>query len=71
MRKAEPQTRALIAHALSKLADNPKQISAKKLVGEDAFRIRVRDYRILYEICDNEIVILVIRIGHRREVYRK
>jgi len=42
----------------------------KKLKGRDAWRIRVGDYRVIYEIQDRELQILLITIGHRREIYR-
>ena len=42
----------------------------KKLKGRDAWRIRVGDYRVIYEIYDRVLRILVITVGHRREVYR-
>ena len=56
--------------ALTLLADNPIPPKAKKLSGRDGYRIRVGDYRIIYEIQKNLLVVLVIDIGHRREIYR-
>ena len=54
------------------LADNPRPQGSKKLGGEDGlYRIRVGDYRIVYAIRDDILVVLVVRIGHRSEVYRK
>lgn len=53
------------------LADNPRPHGVKKLSGRaDQYRIRVGDWRIIYAIEDRELVVLVIRIGNRREVYR-
>jgi mRNA interferase RelE/StbE len=52
------------------LADNPIPPKAKKLSGRDGYRIRVGDYRIIYEIQKNILVVLIIDIGHRREIYR-
>ena len=52
--------------ALTLLADNPIPPKAKKLSGRDGYRIRVGDYRIIYEIQKNLLVVLVIDIGHRR-----
>jgi mRNA interferase RelE/StbE len=53
------------------LAENPRPAGAKKLQGlEDTYRIRVGDYRVVYEIKDDELVVLVIRVRHRRDVYR-
>ena len=53
------------------LAENPRPAGSRKLEGEDSFhRIRVGDYRIVYQVKDKVLLVLVIRIGHRREVYR-
>ncbi len=54
------------------LAKGPRPNQAKPLQGKtkDLFRLRVGDYRIVYQVKDVRLVILVIRIGHRREVYR-
>ena len=55
---------------LSTLESNPRPADVKKLKGRPAWRVRVGDYRILYEIHDRELVVIVVTIGHRREVYR-
>ena len=53
------------------LADNPRPSGVAKLKGRKNFwRIRVGDYRVVYEVRDEMLVVVVIRIGHRREVYR-
>lgn len=63
------QTR--IMRELERLAANPYHPGTKKLEGDPkARRARVGDYRIVYDVLDQEIVILVLRIAHRREVYR-
>ena len=49
---------------------NPSPADVKKLKGRDAWRIRVGDYRVIYEIHDRELQVLVITVGHRREIYR-
>ena len=60
-----------IADAVDRLADNPRPHGYIQMETDDIlYRIRVGDYRIIYEIIDNKLVVLVIRIGHRREVYR-
>ena len=60
-----------IADAIDRLADNPRPHGYIQMETDDTlYRVRVGDYRIIYEIIDNKLVILVIRIGHRREVYR-
>jgi mRNA interferase RelE/StbE len=55
---------------LAQLEANPRPADVKKLKGRDAWRIRVGDYRVIYEIHDRELQILVITVGHRREIYR-
>lgn len=65
---ADLQTR--IVKALRKLEANPRPSGIKKLKGEDAYRLRVGDYRVLYEVHDKRLLVLVVKIGHRREVYR-
>ena len=55
---------------LAGLETNPRPPEVKKLKGRPAWRIREGDYRVIYEIHDRELQILVITVGHRREVYR-
>ena len=57
--------------ALTLLSVNPIPPKAKKLAGRDGYRIRVGDFRIIYEIQKSVLIVLVIDIGHRREIYRK
>ena len=60
-----------VAARIEALAENPRPAGVTKQQGEaNAWRIRVGDYRILYAIEDRRLVIFVIKIGHRREVYR-
>jgi mRNA interferase RelE/StbE len=71
LRKLDPQARRRIQAALELLAAEPRPPAATRLVGgAGEWRIRTGDYRIIYEIHDDELLILVLRIGHRREVYR-
>jgi mRNA interferase RelE/StbE len=46
-------------------------VGSIKLTNEDAYRIRVGDYRVIYNIHDDQLVVLVIDVGHRRDVYRR
>jgi len=55
---------------LAGLETNPRPLDVKKLKGRDAWRIRVGDYRVIYEIHDRVLQIVVITVGHRREIYR-
>jgi mRNA interferase RelE/StbE len=71
LRKLDPPARRRIQAALELLADNPRPPAARQLVGgAGEWRVRTGDYRIVYEIQDEVLLVLVLRIGHRREVYR-
>jgi len=60
-----------IIKAIENLADNPYPAGCRKFVGQkDTFRIRVNVYRIIYEVHDDLILIKVLKIGHRKDVYR-
>ena len=52
------------------LANNPRPIGYEKLKGRDGYRVRQGNYRIIYEIYDNVLVIDVVAIGHRRDIYK-
>jgi mRNA interferase RelE/StbE len=59
-----------IAAAIDALALQPRPPGCVKLAGnDDLWRIRVGDYRVVYQIHDDLLIVLVVRIGHRREVY--
>jgi mRNA interferase RelE/StbE len=58
-----------IKETIYSLADNPRPIGYIKLKGREGYRIRVADYRIIYEILDNILIVDVIDIGHRKDIY--
>ena len=64
----EPYFSAL-KNSIYALAENPRPTGCKKLKGRDSYRIRVADYRVIYEIADKVLSIEVIAIGHRRNIY--
>ena len=67
----ERRTRGRVIEALRDLADDPKYgPNVQKLAGRERWRRRVGDFRIIYELHEAEIVVLVLTIGNRREVYR-
>lgn len=72
--RAIPQPAALtILQALTPLGDDPRRLDAsiKKLAGyDDRYRLRVGDYRVIYELMDVQLVILIVGVGHRREIHR-
>ena len=61
---------ARIVAAIGSLAADPRPPQAKKLSGMDQYRLRQGDYRILYTIEDDVLVVCVVKVGNRREVYR-
>ncbi len=63
--------RGRIEVAIDALSTEPRPRGAVKLAGRDDFRIRVGEYRIVYAVDDAERLVLVARIAHRREVYRR
>jgi len=66
-----PNMRRRILRRLEALEDNPRPRGVEKLAGVDElYRVRVGTYRIVYAIRDRELVVIVVRIGHRRDVYR-
>lgn len=52
------------------LRDDPRPPGCEKLSGQDYYRIRQGDYRIVYEIHDARLIVVVVKVGNRREVYR-
>ena len=62
--------RRRLATRIEELSENPRPPGCEKLSGHNLFRIRQGNYRVLYSVEDRDLVILVIRVGHRRDVYR-
>ncbi|MBU1474531.1 MAG: type II toxin-antitoxin system RelE/ParE family toxin [Acidobacteria bacterium] len=60
-----------IMKRIEKLARNPRPQGYEKISGQDHFRIRQGNYRIVYSIQDDELTIWIVKIGHRREIYRQ
>jgi mRNA interferase RelE/StbE len=63
-------TRQRIANRIKGLADDPRPSGCEPLQGSSYLRVRVGDYRIVYEVRDTELRVLIVLVGHRREVYR-
>jgi mRNA interferase RelE/StbE len=70
-RRLHKPVRDRISGAIDGLASNPRPTGTAKLAGRDDYRIRVGDYRIVYAVDDDERLVLIARIAHRREVYRR
>ncbi len=63
--------RVRIMERIGALADEPRPHGCEKLSALERYRVRVGDYRIVYSIEDAALVVWVVRVGHRRDVYRK
>lgn len=71
LRKLPPEARRRIQAAIEILADTPRPPGAKKLAGSSGdWRVRTGDYRIIYEIRDAQLIVLVVALGHRRDIYQ-
>ncbi|MFI5116312.1 MAG: type II toxin-antitoxin system RelE/ParE family toxin [Terriglobales bacterium] len=71
LKKLPAGPRLRIGARIEALADNPHPPGTRKMTGEEhAYRIRIGDYRVVYDVLEDVIVVLVLRIGHRKDVYR-
>ena len=70
LRRIGPEKISQLAEKIKALSENPRPSAAKMLQGEDRhWRLRVGDYRVVYGINDTDLSMMIIKIGHRREVY--
>lgn len=71
-RTFDPQVRRRVQAAIELLATEPRPPAATRLVGgAGEWRVRTGDYRIVYEIEDERLIVLVLSVGHRREIYQR
>ena len=70
LKRIDPSDRDRIRGAIALLSVDPRPPGARALRGRDALRVRVGQYRIIYTVRDDVLQVLVVTIGHRREVYR-
>lgn len=71
LRKIDPQDRGRLQGAIALLAEDPRPPSSRPLRGRDGYRVRVGDYRILYTVADDVLLVVVVALGHRRDVYER
>lgn len=69
LRKVDRQLRGRIQGAIALLAKDPRPPNSRELKGREAFRVRVGDYRIIYTVRDDVLLVLVVTLGHRSNVY--
>jgi mRNA interferase RelE/StbE len=69
LRKLGPPIRRRVQGAIALLAQNPRPPAARALKGRPGLRVRVGDYRVIYTIQDEVLLVVVVTLGHRRDVY--
>jgi len=69
LRRIEPQDRGRVQGAIALLGEDPRPPGARALQGRDGYRVRVGNYRIIYTIRNDILVVVVVTVGHRRDVY--
>ena len=69
LRKIHPAIRGRVQGAIALLAQDPRPPAARALQGRPGHRVRVGDYRIIYTVADDVLLIVVVTVGHRRDVY--
>jgi mRNA interferase RelE/StbE len=62
--------RQRVVERIGRLADNPRPSGSEKISGQDKYRVRQGRYRILYVIEDQDLLVQIVKVGHRKEVYR-
>ncbi len=69
LRKLDPQIRHRVQGAIALLAQDPRPPGARALQGRSGLRVRVGDYRIIYSVADDVLLVVVVTLGHRRDIY--
>jgi len=69
LRKLDPPIQRRVQGAIALLADDPRPPAARALQGRPGLRVRVGDYRIIYMVADDVLLVVVVTLGHRRDVY--
>ncbi len=63
--------RTRIARRIAALSTDPRPYGSEKLTGEEKYRVRQGDYRVVYSVDDSALSVIVVKVAHRREVYRQ
>ena len=70
MRRIQNRDLRRILKTIESLSDDPRPAGAERLSGQERYRLRQGSYRVIYEINDEEIIVVVVKVGHRKDVYR-
>jgi len=71
LRRIAKRDRNRLVEEIRGLADRPRPHGARKLQGyDDVYRIRVGQYRVVYEVFDDRVIVIVLKVGHRKDIYR-
>lgn len=71
LRRVTGPARQRLEAAILMLAQDPHPPASRRLAGSPAYRVRIGDYRVIYEVHDDALVIVVVTVGHRRDVYAR
>lgn len=71
LNKFQKQDKVRILKSIQKLANNPRKGDVRPMVGIDSWRLRVGTYRVIYDITDNILLVTIVKVAHRKNVYRK
>jgi mRNA interferase RelE/StbE len=71
LRKLDPQVAVRVQAAIALLAEDPRPPASRPLRGRPAWRVRVGDYRVIYTIEDDVLLIVVVALGHRSDIYER
>ncbi len=70
LKKLDPQALRRIQGVIALLADHPYPPAAKRLSGRPEYSVRTGNYRVLYRTDDKQLIVIVVQLGHRRDIYR-
>jgi mRNA interferase RelE/StbE len=71
LRRIPNQDLRRILAVIDSLSEEPRPSGVERLSGQERYRVRQGSYRIIYEINDREVVVVVVKVGHRKDVYRR
>ncbi len=71
LKQLDPQVRTRIQGAVALLAQDPRPPASRALRGRPGYRVRVGDYRIVYTVADDVLLVVVVTLDHRRDVYER